>query len=251
MRMLMRVNWHSSASLKGPVNEQDEEKYVGLIQNILAVIVVLGLLVTFHEFGHFWVARRCGVKVLRFSVGFGKPFWSRVDRHGTEFAVAAIPLGGYVKMLDEREGPVPDNELDQTFNRKSVWQRIAIVAAGPLANFLLAIVAYWAIFVAGTTTVAPLVGEVMPSSPAAEAGLERGDEIVAIQHEPVRAWDDINLKLMAMIGHDGVLDIDARPAASSSPRTYSLQVDNFLVRQNPPQPFNTLDFVSALQWSVH
>ncbi|MGS2742678.1 RIP metalloprotease RseP [Halomonas sp. LS-001] len=215
---------------------------MGLIQNILAVIVVLGLLVTFHEFGHFWVARRCGVKVLRFSVGFGKPFWSRVDRHGTEFAVAAIPLGGYVKMLDEREGPVPDDELDQAFNRKSVWQRIAIVAAGPLANFLLAIVAYWAIFVAGTTTVAPLVGDVTPSSPAAEAGLERGDEIVAIQNEPVRAWDEINLKLVAMIGHDGVLEIEARPTASSSPRTYALQVDDFLVRQNPPQPFETLGF---------
>ena len=242
MRIATRVNWHSSASLKDPVNEWGEEKHVGLIQNMLAVIVVLGLLVTFHEFGHFWVARRCGVKVLRFSVGFGKPFWSRVDRHGTEFAVAAIPLGGYVKMLDEREGPVPDDELDQAFNRKSVWQRIAIVAAGPLANFLLAIVAYWAIFVAGTTTVAPLVGDVTPSSPAAEAGLERGDEIVAIQDEPVRAWDDINLKLVAMIGHDGVLEIEARPAASNSPRTYALQVDDFLVRQNPPQPFETLGF---------
>jgi regulator of sigma E protease len=102
---------------------------LGLIQNILAVIVVLGLLITFHEYGHFWVARRCGVKVLRFSVGFGKPIWSRVDRHGTEFAIAAIPLGGYVKMLDEREAPVPDDQLDQAFNRKTVWQRIAIVAA--------------------------------------------------------------------------------------------------------------------------
>ena len=98
---------------------------MGLIQNILAVIVVLGLLVTFHEFGHFWVARRCGVKVLRFSVGFGKPLWSRVDRQGTEYAIAAIPLGGYVKMLDEREAPVPEDQLDQAFNRKTVWQRIA------------------------------------------------------------------------------------------------------------------------------
>ena len=135
-----------------------EESDLGLIQNILAVIVVLGLLITFHEFGHFWVARRCGVKVLRFSVGFGRPLWSRVDRHGTEFAVAAIPLGGYVKMLDEREAPVAEHELDRAFNRKTVWQRIAIVAAGPLANFLLAIVAYWALFVAGTTTVAPVIG---------------------------------------------------------------------------------------------
>jgi len=208
---------------------------VGLIQNILAVIVVLGLLVTFHEFGHFWVARRCGVKVLRFSVGFGKPFWSRTDRHGTEFAIAAIPLGGYVKMLDEREGPVPDEQLDQAFNRKNVWQRIAIVAAGPLANFLLAIVAYWAIFVAGTTTVAPLVGDVTPASPAAEAGLERGDEIVAIQGEPVRAWDEINLKLVALIGYDGRLELDARPEGSESARTYGLEVSNFQL-SGPPEP---------------
>lgn len=215
---------------------------MGLIQNILAVIVVLGLLVTFHEFGHFWVARRCGVKVLRFSVGFGKPFWSRTDRHGTEFAVAAIPLGGYVKMLDEREGPVPDDQLDQAFNRKTVWQRIAIVAAGPIANFLLAIVAYWAIFVVGTTTVAPLVGDVSPASPAAKAGLERGDEIVAVQGESVRAWDAINLKLVALIGYDGLLEIEARPEGAQNARTYALEVENFMVRQNPPQPFDTLGF---------
>ncbi len=215
---------------------------MGLIQNILAVIVVLGLLVTFHEFGHFWVARRCGVKVLRFSVGFGKPFWSRTDRYGTEFAVAAIPLGGYVKMLDEREGPVPDDQLDQAFNRKTVWQRIAIVAAGPIANFLLAIVAYWAIFVVGTTTVAPLVGDVSPASPAAKAGLERGDEIVAVQGESVRAWDAINLKLVALIGYDGLLEIEARPEGAQKARTYALEVENFMVRQNPPQPFDTLGF---------
>lgn len=213
---------------------------MGLIQNILAVIVVLGLLVTFHEFGHFWVARRCGVKVLRFSVGFGKPLWSRTDRHGTEYAVAAIPLGGYVKMLDEREAPVPDEELEYAFNRKSVWQRVAIVAAGPLANFLLAIVAYWALFVAGTSTVAPLVGNVVPDSPAAQAGLEHGDEIVAIEDEPVRAWDEINLKLVALIGHSGELSIDARPENSSTVQRYVLPVDDYLVRQDPPQPLQSL-----------
>jgi len=155
---------------------------VGLIQNILAVIVVLGLLVTFHEFGHFWVARRCGVKVLRFSVGFGKPLWSRVDRQGTEYAIAAIPLGGYVKMLDEREAPVPEDQLDQAFNRKTVWQRIAIVAAGPIANFLLAIVAYWALFVAGTTVVSPMVGSIVPDSQPPRPGLP-----TAMRLSPFRA----------------------------------------------------------------
>ncbi|TVP42824.1 MAG: RIP metalloprotease RseP [Halomonas sp.] len=213
---------------------------MGLIQNILAVIVVLGLLVTFHEFGHFWVARRCGVKVLRFSVGFGKPLWSRVDRQGTEFAIAAIPLGGYVKMLDEREAPVPDDQLDQAFNRKTVWQRIAIVAAGPIANFLLAIVAYWALFVAGTTVVSPMVGSVAPDSPAYEAGLAHGDEIVAIQGDAMRSWADVNLKLVSIIGFSGELDIEARPDGAADAQRFGLSVTDYMVRQDPPQPLQTL-----------
>lgn len=105
---------------------------------IVGTLIALGVLVTFHEFGHFWVARRCGVKVLRFSVGFGMPLLRWHDKQGTEFVVAAIPLGGYVKMLDEREGEVPADQIEQSFNRKSVRQRIAIVAAGPIANFILA-----------------------------------------------------------------------------------------------------------------
>lgn len=213
---------------------------MGLVQNILAVIVVLGLLITFHEFGHFWVARRCGVKVLRFSVGFGKPLWSTVDRHGTEFAVAAIPLGGYVKMLDEREAPVPAEELDQAFNRKTVWQRIAIVAAGPIANFLLAIVAYWALFVAGTTTVAPLVGDIAPDSPAAQAGLVQGDEITTIQGDTMRSWEEINLKLVSLIGFNGELTVEAQPEGASHSQAYQLPVSQYLVRQDPPQPLQSL-----------
>lgn len=129
-----------------------------LLQNTLALIVTLGLLVTIHEFGHFWVARRCGVKVLRFSVGFGRPILKWLDRHGTEYVVAALPLGGYVKMLDEREAPVAPELLDQAFNRKPVAQRIAIASAGPLANFLFALMAYWIMFVAGVQVVVPKIG---------------------------------------------------------------------------------------------
>ncbi|WP_136247335.1 sigma E protease regulator RseP [Halomonas borealis] len=213
---------------------------MGLIQNVLAVIVVLGLLITFHEFGHFWVARRCGVKVLRFSVGFGKPLWSRVDRHGTEFAVAAIPLGGYVKMLDERETPVPDAERHLAFNHKGVWQRIAIVAAGPLANFLLALVAYWCLFVVGTSTVVPVVGDVTPDSPAARGGLVEGQEITAVQGEAVRSWEDINLELVAAIGASGELTVKARDEGASQAREHSLPVQDWLVRQDPPRPLATL-----------
>ncbi|ATJ84198.1 sigma E protease regulator RseP [Halomonas beimenensis] len=213
---------------------------MGLIQNVLAVIVVLGLLITFHEFGHFWVARRCGVKVLRFSVGFGKPLWSRFDRHGTEFAVAAIPLGGYVKMLDEREGPVPAEERHLAFNRQNVWARIAIVVAGPLANFLLALVAYWALFVAGTTVVVPVIGEVTPDSPAARGGLAAGQEITAVQGETVRSWEEINLELVAAIGASGELTVQARDAGASHAREHRLPVEDWLVRQDPPQPLASL-----------
>lgn len=211
-----------------------------VIQNLLAVIVVLGLLITFHEFGHFWVARRCGVKVLRFSVGFGKPLWSRFDRHGTEFAIAAIPLGGYVKMLDEREAPVAAEEQHRAFNRQSVWSRIAIVIAGPLANFLLAVFGYWLLFVVGTSSVAPVIGEVTPGSPAAQAGLSRGQEIVAVQGDRTRTWEQVNLELIAAIGHNDALSVTARDSEASAPRDYQVPVADWLVGQDTPQPLPTL-----------
>jgi len=124
--------------------------------SIAAFIVALGVLVSFHEFGHFWVARRLGVKVLRFSIGFGNALWSRRGADGVEYVIAAVPLGGYVKMLDEREAEVPASEAPRAFNRQPVWKRIAIVSAGPLANFLLAIAMYWLVFVVGVPTPRPL-----------------------------------------------------------------------------------------------
>ena len=147
---------------------------------LLYFIIAISVLVVIHEYGHFWVARRCGVKVLRFSVGFGNPLWSWKDKQGTEYSIAPIPLGGYVKMLDEREGAVPEHLLDQAFTQKPAWQRIAIAAAGPIANFLFAILAYWFLFVSGTSGVVPVVGDVTPDSPAAMAGIRSGDEIVAV-----------------------------------------------------------------------
>jgi regulator of sigma E protease len=171
-----------------------------IIQTVLALALTLGILVTLHEYGHFWVARRCGVKVLRFSVGFGKPLFSWYDRHGTEFAVAAIPLGGYVKMLDEREGPVPEELRDQAFTAKPPSQRIAIAAAGPLANFMFAVFAYWLLSVVGVTTVAPVVGDVTPDSVADRAGLQQGMEIHAVDGHRVTSWRDINMRLLERTG---------------------------------------------------
>jgi len=157
---------------------------------ILAFILALGVLIAVHEFGHFWVARRMGVKVLRFSIGFGKPLWTWYGKgpDRTEYVLAAIPLGGYVKMLDEREAEVPAEELDRAFNRKPVGRRIAVVAAGPLFNFLLALVAYWVMFVNGVPGLKPIIGEVADGSLAAQAGLEPGQQIVAVNGQPTPTW---------------------------------------------------------------
>ena len=154
-----------------------------------AFVVALAILITFHEFGHFWVARRCNVKILRFSVGFGKPLWKR--RFGpdhTEFVIAALPLGGYVKMLDEREGPVAAAEAGRAFNRQPLLRRFLIVAAGPAFNFLFAVVVYWIIYMAGITGLRPVVEEVQPGSVAADAGLQSGDLIVSVAGETTPTW---------------------------------------------------------------
>ncbi|MCL6714113.1 RIP metalloprotease RseP [Pseudomonas sp. R2.Fl] len=182
-----------------------------VLGSLLWMIVAIGVLVTFHEFGHYWVARRCGVKVLRFSVGFGRPLWSRRNRHGTEFAIAAIPLGGYVKMLDEAEGEVAVAEQPQAFNRKPVLQRIAIVAAGPIANLVLCVALLWAMFVIGrpdySATLGPTTGI------AAEAGLHGGDRIEAVDGRTINTWMEAlqTLTMAAMDGRDArlrVIDAD-------------------------------------------
>lgn len=183
------------------------------------LIVTLGLLVTFHEFGHFVVARRCGVKVLRFSVGFGKPLWSRRDRHGTEFAIAAIPLGGYVKMLDEREGEVASAELGQTFNRKPVGMRMAIAAAGPAFNLIFTIAAFWLMFVIGKPDYLPIVGHV--DHIAASAGFQDGDRITRIGNQAIATWTDASMALLegAMDRNDLRVTVDD---AGGSERTRTL-----------------------------
>jgi regulator of sigma E protease len=171
-----------------------------LLFTAASFIVALAFLIAVHEFGHFWVARTLGVRVLRFSIGFGRPLLRHVSpRDGTEYVVAAIPLGGYVKMLDEREEPVPPEEVHRAFNRQRLWKRFAIVAAGPLFNFLFAILAYWAIFVAGDAGNRALVGEVEPQSVAAEAGFSRGDEILGVADRKTPTWEAAVFALMAEV----------------------------------------------------
>ena len=186
-----------------------------LIQTILVTVFSLAVLVTIHEYGHFWVARRCGIKVLRFSVGFGKALYSWHDKQGTEYVIAAIPLGGYVKMLDEREGDVPEHERHMAFNQKTVWQRLATVAAGPLANFLLAIVAYWFVFAGGVSGVAPVIDHVEPGSVADLAGLEAGQEIMALDGHSTPTWEALHLRLLDRIGETGTISFTVQYPNSS------------------------------------
>ncbi|QIK37304.1 RIP metalloprotease RseP [Caldichromatium japonicum] len=161
---------------------------------LAAFLLTLAILITVHEFGHFWVAQRLAVKVLRFSIGFGRPLWSRrLGRDQTEYVIALIPFGGYVKMLDEREAedPIPESELPRAFNRQALWKRSAIVIAGPLFNLLFAVFAYWLVFMMGETGLKPIIGEVAPDSIAARAGFEAGDEFLAISARPTRTWEEV------------------------------------------------------------
>ena len=207
-----------------------------LLQTILATLITLGILVTIHEWGHFWVARRCGVKVLRFSVGFGKPIWMRKGRDGTEYAVASIPLGGYVRMLDEREGDVPASMRDQAFNNKPVMQRIAIVAAGPLVNLIFAVFAYWFLFVWGVTVVKPTIGLVEPASLAEQAGLQPELVVTEIDGRAVRSWEEINLALAARIGDEGVLELRAGQPESGWLKSYSVPLSGWNVDLESESP---------------
>ena len=176
-----------------------------LIYTIAITLGTLAVLVAVHEYGHFWVARRCGVKVLRFSIGFGTSLCSWTDKQGTQYSIAAIPLGGYVKMLDEREGEVPAAELDGAFNRKPVLARIAVVAAGPLANLALAVVAYWFLFMSGETGIIPVIGEIEAGSLADVAGLEAGQEIVAVDGHSTPTWQALSFRLLDRIGDTGTI----------------------------------------------
>lgn len=195
---------------------------MAIVGTVVAFIVTLGILVVIHELGHYWVAERCGVKVLRFSVGFGRPLvrWVRgPDR--TEWVVAAIPLGGYVRMLDERDddqGPVNDADLARAFNRQTVGKRIAIVLAGPLANLLLAVAVYWGMNVAGVMEPRALVAPPAAGTPAARAGVAGGDLIVAIDGLETRSWSDVNWQILQRAIDRGQIEIDIRRESGSTRR---------------------------------
>ncbi len=192
--------------------------------SIVAFIVAIGLLVAIHEFGHFWVARKLGVKVLRFSIGFGKPLFMRKSKKDNiEYAVSAIPLGGYVKMLDEREGKVAKDEKHLAFNNQPVWKRIAIVVAGPLSNFLLAIILYSLVALIGIHAMKPYVGEISENSPAAIAGMTSGGQITRINNIKIDSWTEARMTfLTSYLENNKQLEISV--LKDNGEKTYTLDL---------------------------
>ncbi|MGR5277855.1 sigma E protease regulator RseP [Vibrio rotiferianus] len=201
----------------------------GILWNLVSFIVALGILVAVHEFGHFWVARRCGVKVEKFSIGFGKSIWSKVGKDGTEYSISMIPLGGYVKMVDSRIDDIPEHEKHLAFDQKPLWKRTSIVAAGPIFNFLFAIVAYWLVFLIGVPAVKPVIGEVTPNSIVAQAGIESGMELKSISGIKTPDWESVNMGLISHIGDDSVTMTlsSANEVGSEVMRTLDIRDWNF------------------------
>lgn len=203
-------------------------------------ILALGILIAAHEYGHFWVARKLGVKVLRFSIGFGKPLLSRRSRDGeTEYVLAAIPLGGYVKMLDEREGEVAEEELDRAFNNKPVLSRIAIVLAGPIANFIFAILALSIIYISGVPGYKPMLGEIKVDSIAGQAGFRNEDLVLQVQHKNVASWQEARITLLNAALDNELVEIKVQDAKGE-------QVSRTLDLSGSDNPLDNQDFMAGI-----
>lgn len=211
-----------------------------MLYTIGITLVTLAILIAVHEFGHFWVARRCGVRVLQFSIGFGPALLRWRDSLGTQYSIAAIPLGGFVKMLDEREGEVPAADLGAAFNRKPVLQRIAVVSAGPLANFILAVAVYWGLFMAGESGYAPVIGAVEAGSPADLAGLEAGQEIIAVDGAETPTWQALSFRLLDRIGDTGSIALAAKYPGSDVVYESQAHVERWLSGEEQPDLFGGL-----------
>ncbi|MEX9944961.1 sigma E protease regulator RseP [Providencia rettgeri] len=212
---------------------------MGFIWSLAAFIIAIGVLITVHEFGHYWVARRCGVYVERFSIGFGKTLWRKVDKQGTEFVLAMIPLGGYVKMLDERVGSVSPERRHQAFNNKTVGQRAAIIGAGPIANFLLAIVVYWVVFMIGVPSVKPVIEDVKPGSIAAIANFEPKMELKSIDGIETPDWNSVRLALVGKIG-DHELTAQVLPSGYNEPMTKTVDLTTWQFDPEKQDPILSL-----------
>ena len=212
--------------------------------SISAFILMVGILVTFHEFGHFWVARKLGTKVERFSVGFGRTLWSYKAKDGVEYVLGAIPLGGYVKMLDEREGPVAEEDKPYAFNNQNVYKRIAIVVAGPLFNLILAAFFYWLIFVIGFKAAVPIIGAVTPGSAAEKAGMVQGMEIVSVNHNLTPAWQNVVVALLDEVAEDNPIDLILK-SENGTETEHVLAISNWPDSLRAPDIMETIGFELA------
>jgi len=210
---------------------------------LLAFLVTISILVVAHEWGHYWVAKRCGVKILRFSIGFGKTLYSWRNKNDVEFVIAALPLGGYVKMQQDSEPDAPPAEYQQAFNNKSLAARTAIVIAGPAANFILAIMAFTGLHLIGTYELVPYVGNVEPYSLAANADLPSGEEIVAVDNEHTSSWQDVYLQLLSRSGDSGTLSITTRKNEQAPTHQVILPItEGVLIKKSPDETLKALGF---------
>lgn len=213
--------------------------FIALLGIIITILVVVGI----HEFGHFIVARLCGIKVLRFSLGFGKSLYRWHDKKGTEYVIAAIPLGGYVKMLDENEGEVPAKERHLAYNNQSLSKRAAVVIAGPLFNILFSAFIYWVLFVVGVTTVRPVIGTITPHSIAAEAGLKPQQEILQIDNQPVSSWYGVVIKMLLRTGDNNSMQLQTQSLNSTKKQNYTLNLSSWHMDELKPDPLSSLGIV--------
>jgi regulator of sigma E protease len=222
---------------------------IEFFQYPLALLVTLGVLVTVHELGHFLIARWSGVRVVRFSIGFGRPLWSRTDKHGTEFVVALIPLGGFVRMLDEREPGTIEAERragDVSYADLSVWWRIAIAAGGPFANFVLAAIVYWILYVIGTTAIAPILGPLGADTALGRTGVTEGAEIVSIDGEPTRSWQEVAMALAARLGDTGAIVLGTREPGEQQVAEHAVPIVSWHRGVDEPDLLGSLGIEPAL-----
>ncbi|OGT55546.1 MAG: hypothetical protein A3F14_05130 [Gammaproteobacteria bacterium RIFCSPHIGHO2_12_FULL_43_28] len=203
---------------------------------LFTILFVIGT----HEYAHFITARLLNIKVLRFSIGFGKRLFGWQDREGTEYVFALVPLGGYVKMLDENEGTVPEEERHRAFNRQPFYKKFLVVAAGPLANIFCAFALYWLLFVIGITTIKPMVGNIIPGSIADTSGMQANQEIIKIDNEPIVSWISVIFRILTHAGDKDQLKIETRSLTTNAKNTYQLNLANWKLNELNPEPLESL-----------
>ena len=219
---------------------------MNIFLQILAFLIAIFLLITIHEYGHFWVARKVGIKVLRFSIGFGRPLWQWQGKDGINYVIAWLPLGGYVKLLDEREGEVPLEQLPYAFNRQTVWRRFLVVSAGPAMSWLLGLLLFWLVFIIGLQQVKPIVGDVLPHSIAAQAGLPKGAQLLAIDNHPTSTWQKVLIAMIFRLGETGVMQVTAVPTHAKQPQQYTFNLSTWKVGGLNPDPLISLGITPYL-----